>query len=101
LTSAPRSTNVSQCNTGDRPTYESPIPTITQQIGSLTGPPPHYLGLHGDQPANADGVRAEEAQLAAAAYSDQRQLNSPWSRVAQLLSAVGNEAIDQIGRAHV
>src|SRR5699024_5554631 len=74
--------------------YASLIATITQQIGSLTGLPPHYLGLHGDQPANADGVRAAEAQLASAAYSDQRQLNSPWSRVAQLLSAVGNEAID-------
>src|SRR5699024_7635825 len=26
---------------------------LTQHIGALTGLPPHYLGLHGDQPANA------------------------------------------------
>src|SRR5699024_4541501 len=36
--------------------YTDMIATLTQQIGSLTGLPPHYLGLHGDQPANADGV---------------------------------------------
>ena len=87
-------TKFGQFNTADMSGYESLIATITQQIGSLTGLPPHYLGLHGDQPANADGVRAAEAQLASAAYSDQRQLNSPWSRVAQLLSAVGNDSID-------
>src|SRR5699024_5378356 len=36
---------------------------LTQHIGALTGLPPHYLGLHGDQPANADSVRAAESQL--------------------------------------
>src|SRR5690625_6881461 len=31
--------------------------TITQMIGAITGLPAHYLGLHGDQPAAAEGVR--------------------------------------------
>src|SRR5690625_7911867 len=34
------------------------IATLTQQIGALTGLPAHYLGLHGDEPASAEGVRA-------------------------------------------
>lgn len=63
------------------------IATITQQIGALTGLPPHYLGLHGDQPANAEGVRAAETQLVTMAYSEQVHLSRPWQQVAgQLLT---------------
>lgn len=72
--------------------YTDLTATITQQIGSLTGLPPHYLGLHGDQAANADGVRAAEAQLASAAYSDQRHLDRPWAAVAQLMAATEDPA---------
>lgn len=90
-------TKFGQFNSADLAGYESLIATITQQIGSLTGLPPHYLGLHGDQPANADGVRAAEAQLASGAYSDQRQLDEPWSAVSQLLAAVVDEKIDPAG----
>lgn len=87
-------TKFGQFPSADLAGYESLIATLTQQIGSLTGLPPHYLGLHGDQPGNADGVRAAEAQLASAAYSDHRALNGPWSRVAQLMAAVGNADVD-------
>lgn len=87
-------TKFGQFNTADLSGYESLIATLTQQIGSLTGLPPHYLGIHGDQPGNADGVRAAEAQLASAAYSDHRALNGPWSRVAQLMAAVGDPQLD-------
>lgn len=90
-------TKFGQFNSADLSGYENLIATITQQIGSLTGLPPHYLGLHGDQPANADGVRAAEAQLASAAYSDHRQLDTPWSRVAQLLRSVNDDGIDPAG----
>lgn len=67
------------------------VATLTQNIGALTGLPPHYLGLHGDQPANADSVRAAEAQLVSGAYSEQRQLSRPWADVAALLLAVASE----------
>src|SRR5690625_3925414 len=59
--------------------------TITQMIGAITGLPAHYLGLHGDQPAAAEGVRAAEAQLTSRVYSELRQLDQPWSRTAALL----------------
>lgn len=77
--------------------YTDLTATITQQIGSLTGLPAHYLGLHGDQPANADGVRAAEAQLASAAYSDHRALEDDWSRVAQLMAAIVDMGADPAG----
>lgn len=69
-------------------TYSGLVATLTQQIGSLTGLPPHYLGLHGDQPANADGVRAAETQLVMRVYSELQMLSRPWSEVARLLLAV-------------
>lgn len=74
--------------------YTDLTATITQQIGSLTGLPPHYLGLHGDQPGSADGVRAAEAQMSSAAFSDQRALTAPWGRVAQLMAAIRNPGVD-------
>lgn len=64
------------------------IATITQQIGALTGLPAHYLGLHGDQPPSAEGVRAAETQLVMTARTEMRYLDGPWSKVAGLLLAV-------------
>lgn len=65
--------------------YADMSATITQMVGAMTGLPPHYLGLHGDQPAAAEGVRAAEAQLTSRVYSELRQLDQPWSRTAALL----------------
>lgn len=68
--------------------YGDLIATMTQQIGALTGLPAHYLGLHGDQPPNADSVRAAEAQLTSRAYTEISSLTRPWATVAWLLDAV-------------
>jgi hypothetical protein len=65
---------------------------LTQHIGSLTGLPPHYLGLHGDQPANADSIRASETQLVTRAQSEMLQLGAEWSQVAAWLEAVATES---------
>lgn len=65
---------------------------LTQQIGALTGLPPHYLGLHGDQPANADSVRAAETQLVSRSYSEQRQAERQWGLVAGWLDAIATGA---------
>lgn len=70
--------------------YGDMIATLTQQIGALTGLPPHYLGLNGDQPPSAESIRASETQLTSAAYSEQRQLDPSWARVASLLAAVAS-----------
>ncbi|MHA7153620.1 phage portal protein [Arthrobacter sp. TMN-50] len=62
--------------------------TVTQQIGALTGLPPHYLGLHGDQPASADAIRSAEASLVSRAVSLQRTFGMGWGEVAKLVAAV-------------
>lgn len=66
--------------------YADMSATITQMIGAMTGLPAHYLGLHGDQPAAAEGVRAAEAQLTSRVFSELRQMDEPWSRVAALVA---------------
>lgn len=70
--------------------YADLMATITQQIGAVTALPAHYLGLHGDQPANADSVRAAEAQLTARADDENRAAGRSWAAVGWLLDAVAN-----------
>ena len=65
--------------------YADMSATITQLVGAMTGLPAHYLGLHGDQPAAAEGVRAAEAQLTSRVFSELRAMDRPWARVAGLL----------------
>lgn len=68
--------------------YADAAALITQQIGALSGLPPHYLGLHGDQPASADAIRSAEASLVARAYSLHRTFGQAWADVARLIVAV-------------
>ena len=70
--------------------YADMSATITQMVGAMTGLPAHYLGLHGDQPAAAEGVRAAEAQLTSRVFSELRAMDAPWSRVAGLLALAGD-----------
>ena len=70
--------------------YTDLLATLTQAIGALSGLPGHYLGLNGEQPPNADSVRAAEAQLVSISYADQRQLDQPWAAVAALLHVMDN-----------
>ena len=73
--------------------YADMSATLTQMVGAMTGLPAHYLGLHGDQPANADSVRAAEVQLALRVRSELEQMNGPWGRVATLLDLAANRDI--------
>lgn len=68
--------------------YHDAVSLITQQIGALSGLPPHYLGLHGDQPASADAIRSAEASLVARAYAHQSTFGAAWADVARLMIAV-------------
>lgn len=68
--------------------YADLTATVTQQIGALTGLPPHYLGLNGEQPPSADAIRSAEASLASRAYSLQRTFGLAWAEVAKLMIAV-------------
>lgn len=68
--------------------YSDAVALITQQIGALSGLPPHYLGLHGDQPASADAIRSAESSLVARCYALHRTFGQAWAEVARLITAI-------------
>ncbi|WP_448810462.1 phage portal protein [Agromyces bauzanensis] len=61
---------------------------LTQQIGAISGLPPHYLGLNGDQPPSADAIRSAEASLVAKVMGKQRVFGRAWAKVADLAERV-------------
>lgn len=81
-------TKFGQLPAADLDGYGDLTALITQQIGALSGLPAHYLGLHGDQPPNAEGVKAAETQLVMRTKMDQRQLGDSWAEVAGWIDAV-------------
>lgn len=71
--------------------YSNMIGTVRELIGALSGLPPHYLGLAGDQPPTAEAVRATESQLTSRVYSELRSLSGPWADVAARLDLAASE----------
>lgn len=77
-----------QFEPSDLTAYANLTQTVTSQIGALSGLPPHYLGVHGDQPASADAIRSAEASLVARCMELQRTFGAAWADVARLILAV-------------
>lgn len=68
--------------------YTSAVSILTNQIGALSGLPPHMLGVHGDQPSSADAIRSAESGLVQKAIARQRTFGRSWSEVATLISMI-------------
>lgn len=81
-------TKFGQFASADLTSYSSLTATITQQIGAISGLPPHYLGLNGDQPPSADSIRSAEASLVARCIGHQRTFGAAWAQVAALVALV-------------
>jgi hypothetical protein len=57
---------------------------LGQLIASVSGLPPHYLGLATDNPASADAIRSGEARLVKRAERKQRAFGGSWERAMRL-----------------
>ncbi len=68
--------------------FTNALANLTQSLGALSGLPPHYLGLHGDQPASADAIRSAEASLVAKVRRKQRVLSGGWEECMRIASAI-------------
>lgn len=68
--------------------FVNAIATLTQTLGALSALPPHYLGLHGDQPASADAIRSAEASLVAKVRRKQKILSGGWEECLRLSCAI-------------
>lgn len=61
-------------------------------VASVTGLPPHFLGMSTDNPASADAIRSAEARLVKRAERRARALGEAWERVMRLaLRFVGDD----------
>ncbi|MDN5550869.1 MAG: phage portal protein [Brevibacterium sp.] len=80
-----------QFDPADMAGYTAMAALITQQIGAVSGLPPHYLGLNGDQPPSADSIRSAVASLVARALGMQRSFGQAWADVGELIHAVRGE----------
>ena len=76
-----------QLDATDLAGYEAAVRVLQAQISAVSGLPPHYLGVHGDQPASADALRASEAALTARAEARQATFGRGWETVARLMVA--------------
>lgn len=81
-------TKFGQLPAGDLSGYSEPIRLLTEQIAALAALPPSYLGLHGQQTANAEGTRAAETQLTSRAYNEQKNMSKGIGRMAAIVSAL-------------
>lgn len=77
-----------QLDAADLAGYEAAVRILQGQISAVSTLPPHYLGVHGDQPASADALRASEASLTARAAARQAVFGRAWEQVARLMAAV-------------
>ncbi len=84
-----------QLNAAELDGYEAAVRVLQGQISGVSGLPPHYLGVHGDQPASADALRASEASLTAKAAARQATFGRAWEQVARLIVAVRTGADPQ------
>ncbi|MEO3851746.1 phage portal protein [Streptomyces sp. B8F3] len=64
-----------------------------QLVASVTGLPPHYLGMATDNPASADAIRSSEARLIKRAERKQRAFGGAWERIMRLALLVEGQDV--------
>ncbi|ROR53280.1 SPP1 Gp6-like portal protein [Luteococcus japonicus] len=88
MVAEPQEAKFGQLPAADLAGYEAAIRVLQAQISAVSGLAPHYLGVHGDQPASADALRASEAALVAKVEARQLAFGRAWEAVARLMLAV-------------
>lgn len=64
--------------------FHDTMKLLGQLVASVSGLPPHYLGLVTDNPSSADAIRSGEARLVKRAERKQRSFGGSWERVMRL-----------------
>lgn len=77
-----------QLPASDLASYETAIRSIVAQIMAVSSLPAHYVGVTGNQPPSADGLRAAEASLTARCEARQATFGRAWEKVMALAHAV-------------
>lgn len=73
-----------QFNSSDLSNFHKTLDALAQQVSSIYGLPPHYLGFSTDNPASAEGIKSAEARLNLRAELKQGMLDVSWEQVMRL-----------------
>lgn len=64
--------------------YHATLDQLAKLVASVSGLPPHYLGMATANPASADAIRSAEARLVKRAERKQRAFGEAWEQVMRL-----------------
>ncbi|MCO6011424.1 phage portal protein [Actinoallomurus purpureus] len=64
--------------------FHETINALAKLVASLSGLPPHFLGMTTDNPASADAIRSSEIRLIKRAERRQRTFGGSWEQVQRL-----------------
>jgi hypothetical protein len=64
--------------------FHATLNSLAALVASLSGMPPHFLGLTTDNPASADAIRSSETRLIKRAERKQRGFGGSWERVQRI-----------------
>lgn len=71
--------------------FTNAIEMLTANLAAIAGLPPHYMGLHNDNPASADAIRSAEAALIKRAQRKQRSLGEAWEDTITLATVINHD----------
>lgn len=87
-TSEAPETQFGQFSQASLSSYTDLTQVLTAQIGAMKGLPPHYMGIHGDQPASAEARRSAESSLVQHANNAIRMFGADFAWIVSLMIAV-------------
>jgi hypothetical protein len=64
--------------------FHDTMKLLAQLAASISGLPPHYVGMSTDNPASADAIRSSEARLVKRAERRQRAFGEAWERAMRI-----------------
>lgn len=68
--------------------FHETINSLAKVVASLSGLPPHFLGMATDNPASADAIRSSEARLIKRAERKQRAFGGAWEQVMRICTRI-------------
>lgn len=76
--------DVKQFPESDLAGFHGTLKMLAQLTASISGLPPHYLGMTTENPASADAIRSSEARLVKRVERKQSQFGADWADVMRL-----------------
>ena len=91
----PQEVSFGQFAEADLSNFHNTLNALARMVASVSGLPPHYLGMATDNPASADAIRSSEARLVKRAERKQRALGEAWEQVMRIALLIRDGKVDK------